>query len=135
MFRFRDNLGNWTHAHAQAFYIIPPITQDPATTLVAAEYFIDTDLGAGNNSKLLPFTSGTPQNNTFSVSLPGTLTPGFHQIGFRYRDDKGRWSHASTQSFYILPPLGVSNREIVAAEYYLDDPLGKIGRASCRERV
>lgn len=124
MFRFRDNLGNWTHAHAQAFYIIPPITQDPATTLVAAEYFIDTDLGAGNNSKLLPFTSGTPQNNTFSVSLPGTLTPGFHQIGFRYRDDKGRWSHASTQSFYILPPLGVSNREIVAAEYYLDDPLG-----------
>jgi len=122
-FRFRDDKGRWTHASAQSFYIIPPTTLDPATSITRIEYFFNTDLGPGNNTSI-PITAGSPQNNSFPVTLPGSLPSGFHKIGFRYRDDKGRWSHAETRSFYITPSLGAVNRQIVAAEYYIDSPLG-----------
>jgi gliding motility-associated-like protein len=122
-FRFRDNRGRWTHASAQIFYVIPPLTLNQATSITRLEYFFNTDLGPGNNTSL-PITAGSPQNNSFPVTLPGSLTAGFHKIGFRYRDDKGRWSHAETRSFYVAPPLNTVNRQIVAAEYYIDSPLG-----------
>jgi gliding motility-associated-like protein len=122
-FRFRDDRGNWTHASAQSFYVIPPLTSDPAISITRIEYFFNTDLGPGNNSSL-PITAGSPQSNSFPITLPGSLTAGFHKIGFRYRDDKGRWSHAETRSFYIAPPISSVNRQIVAAEYYIDSPLG-----------
>jgi gliding motility-associated-like protein len=122
-FRFRDDLGRWTHASAQSFYIIPPLSLDQATSITHIEYFFNTDLGPGNNTSI-PITAGSPQDNSFPITLPGSLTAGFHKIGFRYRDDKGRWSHAETRSFYIAPPLSTVNRQIVAAEYFVDSPLG-----------
>lgn len=122
-FRFRDNLGKWTHGHAQSFYVIPPVTNDPASSIVAAEYFFNTDLGAGNNTSL-PISPGNPQANHAPIPLPGALTSGFHQIGFRYRDNKGRWSHADIRTFYIVPSPVMASRQIVAARYFLDDDLG-----------
>lgn len=122
-FRFRDNQGRWSHASAHSFYIIPPVTTDPATNITRVEYFFDTDLGPGNNTPI-SITAGSPQNNTFPITLPGSLTPGFHQIGFRYRDDKNRWSHAETRTFYVLPPLNTISRQIVAARYFVDSPQG-----------
>jgi gliding motility-associated-like protein len=122
-FRFRDNRGRWTHASAHSFYIIPPVATDLAVNITRVEYFFDNDLGPGNNTSI-PITAGSPQNNTFPITLPGSLTPGFHQIGFRYRDDKNRWSHAETRTFYVMPALSTTSREIVAAEYYIDSPLG-----------
>ena len=122
-FRFRDDRGQWTHASAQSFYVIPPITTDLATSITRIEYFFNTDLGPGNNTSL-PITAGDPQNNSFPITLPGTLSPGFHKIGFRYRDNKNRWSHAETRTFYVVPPLPPLNRQIIAAEYYVDSPQG-----------
>jgi gliding motility-associated-like protein len=122
-FRFRDNLGRWTHAGAQSFYVIPPVTADPATSITRVEYFFNTDLGPGNNTAL-PITAGSPQNNSFAINLPGTLPPGFNKIGFRYRDDKNRWSHAEVRTFYVVNTATLANRQIVAAEYYIDSPLG-----------
>jgi len=124
-FRFRDDKGRWTHASAQSFYVIPPSTSDPATSITGIEYFFNTDLGPGNNTSI-SITAGSPQNNSFPVTLPGSLTAGFHKIGFRYRDDKGRWSHAETRSFYIAPSVSTLSRQIVAAEYYIDDSIGTI---------
>lgn len=122
-FRFRDNLGKWTHASAQSFYVIPPVTTDAATSIIQMEYFINTDLGPGNNTSI-PITAGNPQSNSLPVTIPGTLTSGFHQIGFRYRDNKNRWSHAETRTFYLLNTAALPNRQIVAAEYYIDDVQG-----------
>ncbi len=122
-FRFRDDRGKWTHANAHSFYIIPPVTSDPATSITRIEYFFNTDLGPGNNTAI-PITAGNPQSNSLPISLPGTLTPGFHQIGFRYRDNKNRWSHADVRTLYVAPPLPPTNRQIIAAEYYIDSPHG-----------
>jgi gliding motility-associated-like protein len=122
-FRFRDDRGRWTHTSANSFYVIPLITTDLATNITRIEYFFDTDLGAGNNT-FIPIAAGNPQSNTFPITLPPTLTPGFHQIGFRYRDNKNRWSQAEARTFYVLPPIASNNRQIVAAEYYVDSPQG-----------
>ncbi len=126
-FRFKDNRGKWSHTSTQSFYFIPPVTVDPASSITQLEYFFDVDLGPGNNTPL-PVTPGNPQSNSLPISIPPALTSGFHQIGFRYRDDKGRWSHASIQTFYLLPPINTDSREIVAARYFVDDEQG-IGTA------
>lgn len=122
-FRFRDDRGKWTHASAHSFYVVPPVTSDPATSITRLEYFFNTDLGPGNNTSI-PITAGNPQSNSVPITIPGTLAPGFHQIGFRYRDNKNRWSQAETRTFYVLNTTALSNREIVAAEYFVDDVQG-----------
>lgn len=121
--RFKDNQNKWTHTLVNSFYVIPPLTGGAATSITAAEYFIDNDLGVGNNTAI-SITAGSPQNNLLPITLPNTLTPGFHQIGFRYRDNRNRWSHANTQTFYILPPINTGTREIVAARYFVDNTQG-----------
>lgn len=121
--RFRDNHGRWTHGEARTFYVVPPVTPDPATDITRVEYFFNTDLGAGNNTPLT-ITPGSPQNNSFAINLPPSLTPGFHKIGFRYRDNKNRWSHAEVRAFYILNTGTLANRQIVAAQYFIDDEHG-----------
>lgn len=121
--RLKDNQNKWSHTLANSFYVIPPLTGVSATSITAAEYFIDNDLGVGNNTAI-SVTAGSPQNNLLPITLPNTLTPGFHQIGFRYRDDRNRWSHASMQTFYILPTLNTGVREIVAARYFVDNTQG-----------
>lgn len=122
-FRFRDDRGRWTHASAHSFYVIPPVTADPATSITRMEYFFNTDLGPGNNTSI-PITAGNPQSNSLPITIPASLTPGFHQIGFRYRDNKNRWSHAETRTFYVLNTTAVVNRQVVAAEYFIDDVQG-----------
>ncbi|MDW8332412.1 MAG: gliding motility-associated C-terminal domain-containing protein [Cyclobacteriaceae bacterium] len=123
VFRFRDNRGRWTHGDARPFYIFTPVVSDPATSITRAEYFFNTDLGPGNNTPLT-ITPGSPQNNSFAINLPSSLTPGFHRIGFRYRDNKNRWSHAEIRTFYIFNTSALPNRQIVAAQYFIDDVHG-----------
>lgn len=122
-FRFRDDRGKWSQASTQSFYVIPPAAADPATNITRIEYFFNTDLGPGNNTSI-PITTGNPQNNVLPITLPNSLAPGFNQIGFRYRDDKGRWSHAHIQTFYVLNTAALPNRQVVAARYFIDDVNG-----------
>jgi len=120
-FRFRDDQKRWTHAYAQTFYIVPPTAFPTATTITNAEYFFDTDLGAGNNTSL-PVPIGNPMTINPTISVSG-LTTGFHKLGIRYRDNRGRWSHAEVRSFYIFNANLNTPAEIVTAEYFVDtDP-------------
>lgn len=126
-FRFRDNLGKWTHALSQSFYIVPPVTFVAASTITGAEYFFDTDAGAGNNTAL-SVSAGSPLNINPVISV-SALAPGFHKLGIRYRDNLNRWSHAEVRSFYIVNADAIMPADIVAAEYYVDTDPG-IGSAS-----
>lgn len=124
-FRTRASItGFWSHAMYQAFYVVPPITNVPATTLTRAEYFIDTDPGFGNGTNL-PITSGASINLAFTVPL-NSLLPGFHTLHVRTRDNTARWTHAHIQSFYVVPPItppGTIN--LTKAEYFFDNDPGQ----------
>jgi gliding motility-associated-like protein len=126
-FRFRDDQYKWTHALASSFYIVPPTAFSNATSITRAEYFINTDPGAGNGV-VLPIAAASPQSNSFAIPLTG-LTPGFHKVGFRYRDNLRQWSHADVRTFYIVDATPLTAAQIVRAEYFVDTDPG-IGKAA-----
>jgi hypothetical protein len=92
-------------------------------TIVAGEYFVDTDPGIGNGVAF-PTVPGDSTSTTLTIN-PGLLPSGFHALGIRHRDTNGRWSHALARRFYVHdvafanpPTAGIS-----MAEYFLDtDP-------------
>jgi hypothetical protein len=73
-----------------------------AAQVVSAEYFIDTDPGAGSGTPMV--LTGTNSLATgfeqASVSLSGR-SPGTYTIGIRVKDDQGRWSNAAIRRFTL----------------------------------
>ena len=96
-----------------------------AQSIVAAEYFIDTDPGPGNGTSI-PVTAGNLVSK--SVAIPpatiAALPPGPHSLVCRTRDSDGDWSLAFARPFFRLNPAQNSTlTRIVAAEYFIDtDP-------------
>ncbi|MBX2915457.1 MAG: gliding motility-associated C-terminal domain-containing protein [Cyclobacteriaceae bacterium] len=124
-FRSRSSsTGFWSHVMHQAFYIIPPLTTIPATTLTRAEYFFDADPGNGNGINL-PITAAVSVSQSFAVPL-GSLAAGFHTLHVRMRDNTSRWSLVHAQTFYIVPPVVVPGTiELMHAEYFFDTDPGQ----------
>lgn len=70
-----------------------------AQLVVHGEYWIQEDLGFGENqSFLVPATADSTL--TFSVDLSGR-PPGHYILGFRTRDDGGRWGHTQFTAMVI----------------------------------
>lgn len=82
-------------------------------SVAKAEYFFDTDPGAGNGIPI-SFTSGNLNYNN-SIDISG-LPDGPHYMFIRTRQGTGRWSIPEPRYFYILT-------RIMTAEYFIDtDP-------------
>lgn len=87
-----------------------------------AEYYFDFDPGLGLGIPV----SATEGDSVFSFSIDKNgLTPGFHIVYIRARDNNGRWSQHVLKPFFIpateLPDTTRAN--INYAEYYFDkDP-------------
>lgn len=104
-----------------------PATPAAAQNIVAAEYFIDTDPGAGS-ATALNITPGI--NITISPNNINTagLSNGIHRIGIRTRNAEGRWSSTEIKEFIVnfdpaYPAAPASVQTIIAAEYFIDaDP-------------
>lgn len=92
-----------------------------AQTITAAEYFIDTDPGAGNGTAITVTPGATA---TFSTSIPiSALTNGFHVAAIRVKDAGGQWGLYESRGFYISVQ-SANMPDITAAEYFLDNDPG-----------
>ena len=82
-----------------------------------AEYFFDTDPGAGNGT---PITlSGTSDTINFNAAIPtGSLPTGFHFLGLRAQHNSGLWSLFEKRGFYISTST-TNTANITNAEYFL----------------
>ncbi|RYY94144.1 MAG: hypothetical protein EOO11_18480, partial [Chitinophagaceae bacterium] len=98
--------GSWSLSEPRSFHI--------NESLIAAEYFIDTDPGAGL-ATAIPVSPGSTLN--VSLSLPaGILPAGSHRLYVRTQNSSGAWSFLETRNFFV-------QEQIVQAEYYFDtDP-------------
>jgi hypothetical protein len=86
-----------------------------------AEYFIDTDPGAGNGTSIVVPTPGANVNLTANISV-ATLTNGFHFLGVRTRGNDGKWGLYELRGFVITQAAN-NAPNITAAEYFIDtDP-------------
>lgn len=97
-----------------------------AQSIVAAEYFIDTDAGVGANHAI---SITTP---TDSISLDSILidvsgyAPGYHWLFVRAQRENGAWGTTASKRFYIYPPSGPYAHPTVTlskAEYIIDGPI------------
>jgi len=107
--RVRTDGMTWSHYQGQSFWI--------KSSIVYAEYFIDTDPGFGNGTML----SLTANEDTVAfdggILLP-MLDGGTHYLFVRTLDSRGNWSHYEGKPFYVN-----ASSAFEAAEWFIDtDP-------------
>ena len=101
--RIKDQNNQWSIAEQKAFYIDAALTAG-IPPIVAAEYFIDKDSGAGNNTpvRLLP---GNIVDTSFDYIAAG-LPLGKHTVNLRVKDSAGNWSFLQSKNFSVCDTYG-----------------------------
>jgi hypothetical protein len=133
--RVEDAGGRWSFANHQPLFVVKALAfpSNPGITNInAAEYFFDTDPGAGLGTSI-PVTAGT--NITipnFSIPLAG-LANGLHRLYVRARNASGVWSFNNVQTLFIVKTVSFPGNpglvNVAAAEYFFDTDPG-IGSAT-----
>ena len=99
--RFQDEEGDWSMAFTR-YFLRQDLTAPPASTpMNAAEYYVDTDPGPGNGTRIT--LSPARWSHGFVIDVPAAtiaaLSPGFHWVTGRVRNVDGEWSVAFTRGF------------------------------------
>lgn len=116
--RVKDG-GLWGLTELRGFYISATVSN--VTDISAAEYFIDTDPGAGNGT---PIAISSGQDVSFSVPVPtNALSNGFHFLAIRTRNASGQWGLLEVRGFYISTATADAGA-ITAAEFFIDNDPG-----------
>ncbi len=114
--RAKNRDGKWSVVQTSNFYCFFGLT--PKITKL--EYFIDSDPGQGNGVNV----STNPSSNLLKqINIDLTvLTPGFHSIYIRAKDQNGKWGIVQNSPFYNF---GVSElKSIKKLEYFVDSDPG-----------
>lgn len=134
--RTRNNEGRWSISNQRQFVV--DITNDPvyppapvaAQNIVAAEYFINTDPGAGNGISI-PVAAALDISNLPVVVNTSSLAPATtNHLFLRTKNTEGRWSITNSKQFVVnitndpsYPNAPAAPFSITAAEYFIDtDP-------------
>ncbi len=93
--RSLNRKGDWSITQDVSFY---SMVAETAGTIVALEYFIDTDPGFGQ-AVAVDVTSGVKVSRTFNVPLSASIKEGIHTFYVRARMNNGVWSMTSMKTF------------------------------------
>ncbi|MFT2007148.1 T9SS type A sorting domain-containing protein [Pontibacter sp. 13R65] len=115
--RFRDQQGNWSLSEGRTF-LLEQRQSTSNTYIVKAEYFIDSDPGAGKGEKIA--VAPSEQVDLVAEIAINELAHGFHTLYTRVLDNAGNWSLAEGRPFFTDKSVE-SFATIVAAEYFFDD--------------
>jgi hypothetical protein len=103
--RVKNNFNQWSLYGRQVFYKSPQITNN---TIVAAEFFIDTDPGVGNATNIA-ITQGANIDETLNIPIPNNLSAGDHILHIRIQSSNGNWSLYGRPEFTTT----LSNEDVV----------------------
>ena len=118
--RVKNNLNVWSPYEGRVLYILEPGTLiNPE--IVSGEWFIDTDPGLGNGTSF-NVTSGSTVTST--LTIPNTLSPGFHNLFIRVKNNINKWSPYEGRMFYVLASESLSASNIVSGEWYMNSDPG-----------
>jgi len=118
--RPKDDTNDWGMIRSMPFYV----QAVDAVNVVAAEYFVDEDLGPGNNTPVAGLVPGG-QVNLDLIDLVNTasLLPGFHTLHVRARQDVGGWGLHENRRFFLHPDAVPRVVQVTDVEYFVDhDP-------------
>jgi gliding motility-associated-like protein len=113
-FRGRTTDGRWSIPVAKTVFVQQNAQTSVTPLLKQIEYFIDTDPGLGNGTRVSLSASTVDQLITIDLSAS---TNGFHILYVRSQDNNGLWSLQAAKPFFA----GSSGSDIVALEYYYFD--------------
>jgi hypothetical protein len=123
--RARDVNNNWGPVFTTVVMIEPSLLTAPEINITVAEYFWDTDPGAGNGLPMLAF-DGNFNNALEQVMVETNTLPavGSHVLGMRARDANNAWGPVFSTVMSIEPSLLTAPEiNITVAEYFWDtDP-------------
>lgn len=97
-----------------------------AQHIAQAEYFIDTDPGAGNGTAMLAYDGNF--NHAFETAAANTVaswTLGAHVIGIRVRDNSGNWGPVFKTVVYVQTPYVLPAINVAVAEFFWDTDPGQ----------
>jgi hypothetical protein len=118
----------WSLYKRAYFYIQETSSSSSPEDIVAAEYFIDTDLGVAN-AAVLTITQGLNVTENFTIPTSG-LSNGMHVLHIRVKDATNVWSLYRRVYFYVHQVNASSaSTPIVTAEYFFDTDPG-VGNAT-----
>jgi hypothetical protein len=90
-----------------------------AQNVVQGEYFIDTDMGVGNNTQVT-FTPSADNNFPVTINL-SSYALGYHKLYFRTKDSDGNWSLTSRRNIEVF--ASEAKTIFATGEYFIDtDP-------------
>ncbi|PWN67704.1 hypothetical protein C1638_003675 [Chryseobacterium oncorhynchi] len=121
--RIKDNTGVW----GPVFTNVIDVQQNQSSTLIAlaqAEYFWDTDPGAGNGTPVLAadgnFNSVFEELTKTGITTPGN---GLHKFSVRIKDNTGVWGPVFTNVIDVQQNPTSTLMALSQAEYFWDtDP-------------
>ncbi len=104
-FRFQNEDGVWSHDEQGIFFIVNTAgnnTQIPSK-ITKGEYFLDgNDLGLGQNEPVTAgFVDGQVVLNFLTDVAIDNLTPGIHNITYRFQNEERQWTHNETAEFTV----------------------------------
>jgi hypothetical protein len=120
--RAKDVNNNWGITAIRPFYK-EAISMVAIPNIMALEYFIDADPGYGLATSVA-VTAGSPLTQNFTVTLPNTISEGFHFLSIRAKDANNKWSEAAVRPFYKEAISTASIPNITAMEYFIDNDPG-----------
>ena len=92
-----------------------------AQNIIKAEYFFDTDPGAGK-AILLSFNREEQSvNQTFEEINIAHLSAGFHKLVVRVMDENGIWSLNQSSNFYVNQKPTIPENQITKIAYFTDN--------------
>ncbi|MEZ4792970.1 MAG: T9SS type A sorting domain-containing protein [Gelidibacter sp.] len=106
--RVKDNLDQWS-LYARKTFAIKSITAPNTKSIVAAEFFFDSDPGVGNATSA-SITPGQTVNETLNVAVPTDLQSGDHYLQVRVLDGNGTWSLYARYEFEET--LGITDFDV-----------------------
>lgn len=128
--RVKNNIGVWSHSEGRMFYIIQPtVSPTIQPELVSGEYFFNADPGIGNGTPF-SFSQSDSVHSIFNVNV-SSLSPGFHHLYIRVKNNAGIWSHHEGRMFYVIQPSALNSPQpnLISGEWFVDTDPG-IGNAT-----
>lgn len=102
--RTKGTEGYWSITNVKEFIVSTEVGYPPAPAaplnVVAAEYFVDTDPGAGLGTAI-SITPGTDVANVAVAVNTAGLSDGDHRLYIRTRNQEGHWSLTNNSAFFV----------------------------------
>ena len=103
-------------------YFVLAIASAHAQTILAGEYFIDTDPGIGNATTFNLTSSVDSTWQILPIVNTISLSSGYHKLYIRALDDDGNWSLTTRKTIEVIPSN--DSLKIVELEYFWIEDTG-----------